>query len=62
MIPQPVDKKLAELDDMAASILVSLRVLKNNRNYDPRQVRERLQAFCDSVLDVANQFISGDVK
>jgi hypothetical protein len=55
MIPQPIDKKLAELDDLAASIMVSLRVLRHNPRYDVRQVRERLQSVCDAVIEVANE-------
>ena len=58
-IPSEIDRRLNELDDMAAGILVRLRVLKNNPNYDPRQVRERLQSFCDAVLDVANELANG---
>ena len=55
MIPQPIDKKLAELDDLAASIMVSLRVLRHNPRYDVRHHRERLQSVCDAVIEVANE-------
>jgi hypothetical protein len=56
MIPTETDRKLGELDDLAASIMVSLRVLRHNPNYDPRQVRERLQVFADAVVSLANEF------
>jgi hypothetical protein len=59
MIPQPIDRKLAELDDLAASIMVALRVLRHNPRYDVRQVRERLRSFCDAVIDLANELANG---
>jgi hypothetical protein len=58
MIPQPIDRKFAELDDLAASIMVSLRVLRHNPRYDVRQVKERLQAFNDAVAEAVNELIA----
>ena len=58
MIPQPIDKKLAALDDMAASVLVCLRILKNNPRYDRRQLEERLRAFNAEVLSIADDLIA----
>jgi len=57
-IPTAIDRKFGELDDLAAAIMVSLRVLRHNPNYDPRQVRERLQSFNDAVVDLANELIA----
>jgi hypothetical protein len=59
-IPTETDRKLGELDDLAASVLVSLRVLRHTPG-DGRQVRERLQVFNDAVVDLANRLIAGDV-
>jgi len=64
MIPQPMDCKFAELDDLAASVLVALCVLRHGSpSNDGRQVRERLQSFCDTVVDLANELIANaDVR
>jgi hypothetical protein len=63
-IPTETDRKLAELDDMAASIMVALRVLRfGGPSNDGRQVRERLQIFCDNVVELANELIANaDVR
>ena len=59
MIPQSIDRKLGELDDLAAGILVPLRVLRRNpKPAGGRRVRERLQIFCDAVIDTANEIIA----
>ena len=60
-IPEPIDRRLAELDDLAASVLLAVRILRHTPG-DGRQVRERLQAFNDAVVDLANQLINGDVR
>jgi hypothetical protein len=57
-IPQPIDRKLGELDDLAAGILVALRVLRYNPKNDGKQVRGRLQTFNDAVVAVANELIA----
>jgi hypothetical protein len=58
MIPTPIDRKLGEIADLAASVLVSLQVLRHNPASDGRQVRERLQTYCDAVIDAANEIIA----
>jgi hypothetical protein len=60
MIPQPIDKKFAELDDLASCVLVALRVLRHTPG-DGRQVRAHLQNFNDRVIELANKLIAGDV-
>jgi hypothetical protein len=57
-IPSAFDRKVAQLDDLAASVLISVRVLRHTPGADPRQLRERLQAFCDAVLSAADEIIA----
>jgi hypothetical protein len=60
-IPTETDRKLGELDDLAASVLLAVRILRHTPG-DGKQVRLRLQAFCDSVIDLTNQLINGDAR
>jgi hypothetical protein len=57
-IPSALDRKMAEIDDLAAGVVISLRTLRHSPGYDPRQVRERLQVFCDAVIALANDIIA----
>jgi hypothetical protein len=57
-IPSPLDRKLAEIDDAAAGITISLRSLRHTPGYDPRLLRERLQLFVDIVTETANEIIA----
>jgi hypothetical protein len=56
-IPEPIDRRLAELDDLAASVLLAVRIFAHTPS-DGRQIRERLQIFNDAVIDIANQIIA----
>jgi len=57
-IPQPLDRRLAEISNLASGIAVSLTTLRHCPGTDPRMVRERLQDFCDAVIDCANEIIA----
>lgn len=62
-IPTKFDRDLAEVENAAASVCLSLRTLRhcsgNVSQYDldkmSRTLKERLQSFNDLVINLANQ-------
>jgi hypothetical protein len=56
-IPTALDHRLAEVDDLAASILITLRTMRYSP-IEPDQLRLRLQEFTDVVIDIANGIIA----
>ena len=59
-IPGPLDAKLAEIDDLAAGVLLSLRMMRHSP-IDPEQVRLKLIEFADTVIDLANEIAANRV-
>jgi hypothetical protein len=57
-IPSAMDHKMAEIDDLAASIVIALRTMRHTPGYE-RQLRERLQLFADTVIETANTILAG---
>ena len=57
MIPSALDHRLAEVDDLAASVLITLRSMRRSP-IDPEQLRLRLQDFCDTVVEIANEIVA----
>ncbi len=60
-IPTAIDHRMAELDDLAASVLISLRTMRHSP-VDPEQVRMKLQLFNDAVVDTANLILNGQPR
>jgi hypothetical protein len=56
-IPTQLDHQLAEIDDLGAGLLVTLRTMRWSHT-DPEQLRLRLQEFCDRVIDCANEIVA----
>ncbi len=62
-IPTKFDYDLAEVENAAASVILSLRTLKHCTRHVTqyeldtmsRTLKERLQAFNDMVIDLANE-------
>jgi hypothetical protein len=57
-IPTATDHKMAELDDLAACVLIALRTMRHTPGYEV-QLRERLQLFNDRVIGTANEMLAG---
>ena len=57
-IPTATDQKIAEIDDLAASVVIALRTMRFTPGHEV-QLRERLQLFNDHVIELANQIIAG---
>lgn len=57
-IPTDLDRKLALIDAMAGGISTQLRILGGKSGDDGRQLRERLQAFANEVVAMANLIIA----
>jgi hypothetical protein len=57
-IPTQIDHRLAEIDDLAAGVLICLRTMRHSP-VEPDQLRMRLQAFVDAVTGTANEIING---
>ena len=59
-IPTALDHKLGEIESLASGVAVALRTLRYSRQRDVRQVRERLQAYVDLVMETANEIVHGN--
>jgi hypothetical protein len=57
-IPTAFDHRMAEIDNMVAGVVVSLRTLQWSQKSDGRQLREKLQEFVDAVTELANEIIA----
>lgn len=57
-VPSAFDRRISEISDLGACVVVALQILHRNPNPDPRQLRERLQAFVDAVTETANDIIA----
>jgi hypothetical protein len=62
-IPQPIDFRLAEVENAAASVMATLRILRfSGGSRDIRPLRERLQAFVNLTMEVAHEIVDADVE
>jgi hypothetical protein len=56
-IPTVADHKLAEVEQLAALVSVALQTLRFSPAGDIRQVRTRLQAYADAVMETAHDLV-----
>jgi hypothetical protein len=56
-LPQPEDRKQAEIDDLHACIMTKLRVLRfsGRTERDAADLRQRLQDYADAVVQFVNE-------
>jgi hypothetical protein len=61
-IPTDLDRQMADITNRANCIAIALRVMKHGapgmREQNGRLVRERLQDYCDAVIETANAIIA----
>jgi hypothetical protein len=61
MIPQPVDYKIAAIEDAAAGVATTLRILRHSGGSgDLRPLRERLQAYVNLVMETAHDLVDSE--
>lgn len=54
-IPQPIDRAVAEIEDLHALVVVRLRSWQRaGPNRDPASIRQALQNYADAVVALVN--------
>jgi hypothetical protein len=56
-IPTAHDHRLAEIENLAALVAVALQTLRFSPAGDVRQVRQKLQAYADAVMEAAHDLV-----